>query len=260
MLTNIKWAGSGIATCTIPMARISYKIVARPTENPIDHTIAAGSCTGCSQVTARNSGYTCVQGATIDANCSGDWGAAYRVDITPPPGKTFTSTSGSCFPYLKGATCYAAGPQGVAPLFAASSSPCKATATNSARQTLAAAGAACYNNPPSGSVMLSLKAINEIRDYHFPGGSRVDDTKGLFLDKVTNRDLANILDKGLQDSGPWVLNKSNYYEKTFAYSGVGNRSSKYGKGLPSTAVTLVVEKFADKYGVIDVVTMYPADS
>ena len=108
--------------------------------------------------------------------------------------------------------------------------------------------------------MLSLKAINGIRDYHFPGGSQADDTKGLFLTKITNRDLATILDVGLRDAGPWAQNARGYYEKTFAYTGVGNRSIKYGSGLPSTKVTVVVEGQPDNYGVVDVVTMYPADA
>ena len=206
MLTDIKWTGSGTATCTIPMASISYTLFAGVAQGD-SHTIAAGSCTGCSAVTALDKGYTCVQGTTIDANCAGVWTGGYRVDITPPAGKEFASTSGSCSRYGAGVVCYSTAPQGFAPLFAPVSPCTKASALDrdSARQTLAAASAACYNNPPSGSVSLSLQAISNIRDYHFPGGSHVDDTKGLFLPKITNRDLGNILDTGLQDSGPWVL-------------------------------------------------------
>ena len=56
------------------------------------------------------------------------------------------------------------------------------------------------------------------------------------------------------------FNIKGYYEKTFAYAGVGNRSIKYGNGSPSTKVTVVVEAQSDNYGVVEVVTMYPADA
>ncbi|MFI6785048.1 hypothetical protein [Micromonospora sp. NPDC050276] len=152
---------------------------------------------------------------------------------------------------------------GVAPLFAPTSQPCAAApaaATDTAAHTPGAALAACYNYPPSGNVQLDLKAINDIRDYHFPGGSHVDNSKGLFLPTVTNRDLAKILDTGLQDSRPWALNANNYYEKTFAYSGVGTKSAQAGGG-PSNTITLVVAKFGDEdTGLADVITMYPANA
>ena len=121
----------------------------------------------------------------------------------------------------------------------------------------AAADPGCYNNPPSGNVQLSLGAVQDIRTYHFPGGSGVDSSKGLFYSTVTNGDLAKILDAGLRDSIPWVLNGSNYYEKTFPYSGVGTKSVQAGGG-PATAITLVVAKFPNYYGLVDVITMYPA--
>ncbi|WP_236796572.1 ALF repeat-containing protein [Amycolatopsis sp. GM8] len=121
----------------------------------------------------------------------------------------------------------------------------------------AAANSGCYNYPPSGNVQLDLKAVTNIHDSHFPGGSKVDSSKGLFFSTVTNGDLAKILDTGLQDSNLWALNASNYYEKTFPYSGVGTKSAQAGGG-PSTAITLVVDKFPGPYGLVDIVTMYPS--
>ena len=107
-----------------------------------------------------------------------------------------------------------------------------------------------------------------MRNVHFEtsgdnkdNGTKYDPKKGTFLPTVTDRDLAKIVDTGLQDQGPWTLNKDNYYEKTFAYSGIGKRSATFGNGLPSNTVTLVVEQFPEpKYGTVEIVTMYPADA
>ena len=261
MLTGIKWTGGGIAKCAVPMAKISYKIFAGVLGEPGSHVIAAGSCKKCSKVKVLDKGYRCVQGATTNANCSGVWEVAYRVDITSPTGRKFTPTSRNCYPYRRGAVCRGDELRR-APLFATSGPRCKAApaaTTDSARLASAAADKDCYNLPPSGKVVLSLKAIKEIRDRHFAAGSHVDNAKGLFLKEITNRDLAKILDTGLKDTSRWALNSSNYYEKTFAYAGVGNRSIEWGHGLPSTKVTVVVGQFA-RHGIVDVVTMYPADA
>jgi hypothetical protein len=260
MLTGIVWTGSGSASCTIAMASISYTVFAVDPQSG-SHTIAAGSCTGCSQATAVSTGYTCTQGTAVATNCAGPWQYGYRAVLTAPSGWTFSSGTGSCTAAGTVMTCTATGYLGNAPLFGPTASACT-TATNTVtRQPSIAAAAACYNLPPSGNVQLDLEAIKGIRGSHFPGGSKADNTKGLFLSTITNRDLGKIVDTGLKDTGPWTLNASNYYEKTFPYSGVGNRSITFGNGLPSTKVTIVVAKFADPdTGLVDVITMYPADA
>jgi hypothetical protein len=119
----------------------------------------------------------------------------------------------------------------------------------------------CYNLPPSGDVRLTLKAIMDIRRDHFPDGADANDTNGLFFSTVTNMKLGEIFDTGLKDPGAWTLNPSKYYEKTFPFPGVGYRSVQYGNGLESTAITLVVTRVPEpKTGLVDAVTMYPADA
>ncbi|MFI9648389.1 hypothetical protein ACIHAA_19085 [Streptomyces sp. NPDC052040] len=105
---------------------------------------------------------------------------------------------------------------------------------------------------------MTLRAINNIRDSHFQGGTKADQTKGLFLPSVTNKTLSQIYDAGLSDASAWKLNSSGYYEKTFPYANVGLRSEKCGNSLPSTQVTIVVERYGAN-GYNEVVTMYPAD-
>ncbi|MGC4744308.1 hypothetical protein ACLQ28_01400 [Micromonospora sp. DT201] len=96
-------------------------------------------------------------------------------------------------------------------------------------------------------------------DTHFEGGSNQDNSKGLFLPTVTKRGLAIIFDAGLKDSGPWILNAKGYYEKTFAYGNVGKKSLQYGNGGAADYVTLVVSRFPNEWGLVDVITMFPAD-
>ncbi len=67
---------------------------------------------------------------------------------------------------------------------------------------------------------LDLRAIKDIRATHFPGGSAVDETKGLFKDTITNTDLQTIFEKGLKDPGDWTENDHGYYEKSFSHTGV----------------------------------------
>jgi hypothetical protein len=56
------------------------------------------------------------------------------------------------------------------------------------------------------------------------------------------------------------LNERNYYERTFPYSGAGFKSASVGADIPATSVTLVVAKAPDDQGLIDIITMYPADT
>jgi hypothetical protein len=261
MLAGIVWTGSGSVSCTGPMGGITYEEFAIDPQG-VSHLIATGSCAGCLELATTGVAYTCAQGSTIATNCAGPWQVGYQAVITAPAGSTFGTATGGCVATGAVLQCSATTGVGSAPLFAPTSNPC-ATASTSAYATDAtyaadAASSTCYNYPPSGNVQLDLKAIHDIRDTHFPGGIKVDNSKGLFLPTVTNRGLANILDTGLQDTGPWVLNANNYYEKTFPYSGVGTKSAQAGGG-PSSSITLVVEKFADKYGLVGVVTMFPAN-
>ena len=104
---------------------------------------------------------------------------------------------------------------------------------------------------------MSLRAINNIRDYHFEGGKGADDTKGLFYSTLTNNDLQKIWETGMASTDKWKLNSSNYYEKTFAFTGAGIQSPVYGNGAPATKVTLVVEKYGNGQ-FSEIITMYPA--
>jgi hypothetical protein len=160
-------------------------------------------------------------------------------------------------------TCTASVSAGTARLFnsaALPTCPVSATAAASTRSLSAATAAVCFNLPPNNArPELDQESIQDIRDSHFPGGSKASDDKSLYHANVTDSGLQTILQAGLQDATPWILNSTNYYEKTFAYSGVGNRSITYGAGLPSTSIVLVVEKFAAN-GTVGIITMYPGDA
>ncbi|MFD9812862.1 hypothetical protein [Streptomyces sp. NPDC059080] len=97
---------------------------------------------------------------------------------------------------------------------------------------------------------LDYRALKDLHDYHFPGGSEVDSSKGLFRPDLTDGELEAVFNAGLRDAGTFKPNASFYYEKTFPYSGIGTSSATNGGG-PSSQVTLVIGKHGD------VITMYP---
>ncbi|MFD0376946.1 hypothetical protein [Streptomyces sp. NPDC127112] len=105
---------------------------------------------------------------------------------------------------------------------------------------------------PKGVMMpeLDKRALKDMREYHFPGGGQVDRTKGLFKPNVTDSDLEKIFEEGMKHPNPFEENADFYFEKTFAYSGVGFTSEMAGS-LPATRITLVISKYGD------VITMYP---
>lgn len=151
-------------------------------------------------------------------------------------------------------TCTFGGPSGNVP---PAQIPDFTTCSENASHALLAA-APCYNLPPTGDIpLLSLRAITNIRNYHFEGGSNADGTKGLFYSTLTNSNLTKIWETGMVDAGSWKLNSSNYFEKTFTFTGAGIQSPLYGAGAPATKVTLVVEQYGAG-GYSEVVTMYPA--
>lgn len=262
-LAQVGWSGGATATCSASMVAMSYQLFAIDPAG-VSHSIAAGSCTGCTSLTATNVGYICVQNTQAGTDCSGDWQISNKVTYEAQAGSTWTGVSTNCTTAASVMTCAATIPAGTAQFFNLPALPfCSTTATAGLKEDSAIGGngvaavPACYKLPPSGDFpFLGIGAIDgNIRPYHFPGGAHTDDTKGLFYSSITDEDLAYIFEAGMMDQGPWSLNKDNYYEKTFPYSGVGERSVDYGGSLPSTQVTLVVAKFGDT-----IITMYPADS
>jgi hypothetical protein len=86
-----------------------------------------------------------------------------------------------------------------------------------------------------------------IRSKHFPGGSAVDSSKGLFDPKV---DLDALVEKsfGSDPSGP---NPAGFYERTVnAEKMIGTTSADSG-GVPTSWFMLVQDKCGG------VITMYP---
>ncbi|MFM9613488.1 hypothetical protein [Streptomyces niveiscabiei] len=98
---------------------------------------------------------------------------------------------------------------------------------------------------------LDERAVDNIRDYHFPGGSMVDPSKGLFRADLTDDQLEHIFQKGLetQMTGP---NADNYYERVFdsGIPNVGVTSAEQGAQATSR-IMLVCSKWGD------VITMFP---
>jgi hypothetical protein len=122
---------------------------------------------------------------------------------------------------------------------------------------LAAASApACYNLPPNEALpVLWERNLKDIRDSHFPGGKKVDTSKSLFHSNISNTDLQRILEAGLKDPSTWTGSSSGlYFQKTFPYAGVGDRSN----GSPATDILILVSKTVDEpYNTTDVINMYP---
>ncbi|MFI5999921.1 hypothetical protein ACIA98_05815 [Streptomyces sp. NPDC051366] len=92
--------------------------------------------------------------------------------------------------------------------------------------------------------------VDNIRGSHVKGGSKVDDSKGLFHDDITDAQLEELFEKGMNDPAKFTLNKDNYYEKTFNQSGVGFASKNMG-GHAATKITLVISAWGT------IITMYP---
>ncbi|MEV8331216.1 hypothetical protein OG275_00305 [Streptomyces niveus] len=106
--------------------------------------------------------------------------------------------------------------------------------------------------PGVGVPVLDEWAITGIRGSHFPGGSKVDSSKGLFKGTVTNEDLQKIFEAGMEDAAPFKANKDFYYEKEFNYSDVVGFTSGDSGAVPTNRVILVISKYES------VVNMFPA--
>lgn len=106
--------------------------------------------------------------------------------------------------------------------------------------------------PGVGVPVLDEWAITGIRGSHFPGGSKVDSSKGLFKGTVTNEDLQKIFEAGMEDAAPFKANKDFYYEKEFNYSDVVGFTSGDSGVVPTNRVILVISKYES------VVNMFPA--
>ncbi|SCK63150.1 hypothetical protein YUWDRAFT_06820 [Streptomyces sp. AmelKG-D3] len=244
-LVSLAWTGNISASCTggSPV-NISTSIQVTDPQG-VPHLVASGGAVPV------NSGYTCNQAVT---NCAGGWTAKFTITFSATkPGTTWPGSS-QCTPSGSVQTCTVGGSAGVVP---AVKVPAHTNCPKVAR-TAFSADVPCYNLPPSGEVpLLVLRTLKNIRETHFQGGAKADETKGLFYSKLTNNDLQKVWETGMQDKGAWKLNGSNYYEKTFPYEGAGIQSPKFGNGAPATKVTLVVERYGDgQYS--EVVTMYPA--
>lgn len=243
-LTAVAWTGTVNSSCTgSNPVTISTSIQVTDPQGA-SHLVASGSGSPVSV------GYICSQAVT---NCAGAWSAQFTITFSAQAGSTWPGSS-TCIPSGAVLTCTFGGSSGYFPPVQVP----EHTTCSESTSTVLLAAASCYNLPPTGDIpLLSLRAINNIRDYHFEGGSNADDTKGLFYSTLTNSDLTKIWEAGMTDTGDWQLNSSNYYEKTFAYSGAGIQSPLYGAGSPATKVTLVVEQYGAG-GYSEVVTMYPA--
>ncbi|MDX3361751.1 MULTISPECIES: hypothetical protein [Streptomyces] len=221
------------------------------------HLVGQGDCALCSSIPVVNTGYICVVGS---ANlCDGAWSATLVLTYQAPAGQQWGS-GGNCVAAGSQLTCTLTAPSaGVFPLYHLSGSACATRSVAKADGVAPAESSDCYNLPPSNALpLLDLKAINDIKKYHYQGGSAVDGSKGLFYSSVTNTQLQQIWEAGMKDTGSWTRNAAGYYEKTFPYSGVGIQSPDFGNSLPATKVTLVVEAVNDGDGYSSVVTMYPA--
>ncbi|GAA2467302.1 hypothetical protein ACFPFX_10860 [Streptomyces mauvecolor] len=111
-----------------------------------------------------------------------------------------------------------------------------------------------YKLPPQvkGVPGLDARSISDLRDVHFPGGGRVDPSKGLFRRNMTDSELHKLLDQGLKDPAPFTRNSGGYFEKTFPCENVGTSSvTGPNKGGSASTCTVVINTAAD------VVTMYP---
>jgi hypothetical protein len=177
-LQTIAWRAGGTASCTSSMLSISYKIYA---ENPESwfgkNVIAQGNCTGCTQVPALSTSYTCVQG---DDDCAGFWSVSTEVIYQAAPTKQFTSSTSGCVIAGSSMTCKSSVPAGQAKLFNSSALPgCSPSVQLS-----------CFNLPPGGGVPAwSERSLDDVREYHFPDGqiAKNDPTKGLFRPSSATR-------------------------------------------------------------------------
>ena len=261
MLTGIVWSGTGTSGCTIA-ASISSTISAVDPQGA-SHVIAEGSCAGCTSTSVASTGYSCKQDPNGGVNCAGAWQLSFTVTYQVPPDNTFTSAGPGCTAAGPTLTCAQSTSAGSAPLFNSPvlpACPATVTATNFADMLAAASAPACYHLPPNGALpVLWQRNIQDIRDSHFPGGKKVDSSKSLFHEDVSDSKLEEIREAALKDSSPWSEgSSSNYYQKTFPYAGVGDRSN----GSPATSIVILVEKYfseaPDGTKTVEVINMYPA--
>jgi hypothetical protein len=257
MLTGIEWSGTGTAGCTIA-ASITSTISATDPQGA-SHPIAAGNCAGCTSSPVTSTGYTCRQDPNNGGNCAGAWQLTFAVTYQVPAGNTFTSTGPGCTATGSTLTCTWSTPAGSVFLFNSPvlpACPATETATDSAPVPAAASTPACYHLPPGEALpVLWERNLQEIRDSHFPGGRKVDKSKSLFHPDITNTDLQTTLEAGLKDPSPWSESSSElYFQKTFPYAGVGNRSD----GSPATNIVILVSKDVEEaYKTAEVINMYP---
>ncbi|WP_206506631.1 hypothetical protein [Streptomyces chrestomyceticus] len=94
------------------------------------------------------------------------------------------------------------------------------------------------------------RTLDDIRKYHFPGGSMTNSSKGQFQAKMTDADLREIFEKGMRDPAYFKEDKNFYFEKEFSCAGAGFSSEARG-GNPTDTVMLVISKYGD------VITMFP---
>lgn len=243
-LATVAWTGTVNAFCTGSNPVTISTSVQLTDPQGVPHLVASGAGIPV------NTGYVCSQAAT---NCAGAWSAKFTLTFTAKPGSTWPG-GGGCVASGAVLTCTLSGAAGIVPPVRI---PSHTVCTESTSFTFSAADVPCYNLPPSGQIpLLTLRAIKNIRDSHFDGGSAVDSSKGRFYSHLTNTDLQKIWEAGMTSADKWKLNSTGYFEKTFAYEGAGTLSTSHGNGAAATQVTLVVEQYGAG-PTSEVVTMYP---
>lgn len=242
-LIEISWIGGGVAACTEPMLEMSYELIVTG-PGGIDHTIAEGSCAECTELVAVDTGYTCVQSAS--SNCSGTWYIRKQSTFLAPPTSSWTTVSAGCTAAGSELNCLRSATAGTAALF--NGAPLVACDLSSG-----VSDGTCVTLPDGVAMPeLDVLAIEKIRATHFSGGVDQDNTKGLFYSSTTDSQLERIFELGMRDPSDFVFNESTgKYVKSFPLTGVGFRSIKYGDGLPSSSVSLVISKYGQ------VASMYP---
>ncbi|KAH9478014.1 hypothetical protein JR316_0010249 [Psilocybe cubensis] len=196
-MQSLAWTGTGNIECSSPMLEMSMSIFAIDPSGT-QHVIGSGSCAGCADLPVLTTDYICQQ-AEQGGECAGEWSVAYEATVEAPPDSEFLSGSGSCVA------------EGV---------------LLSCEQTAVIGTARPYENanlPPGyvDNVELDPIAIEDIRDFHFKGGARQDNSKGLFFDTITDSDLEAIFERGLLDTSEWTKSNTGNWKRTFPYSGVG---------------------------------------
>ncbi|MEU5977694.1 hypothetical protein [Streptomyces sp. NPDC047315] len=115
------------------------------------------------------------------------------------------------------------------------------------------------NLPAGGAeVALDTLALRSLREFHFAGGGKVSDKKGIFNSDLTLADMRSIFDRAMKDQGTWKQASGGplYHEKNVCLDPkkkFGTSSKESGEHR-THCLTIVVSEYGD------LVTMYPIRS